>query len=342
MNLPEGAVIKNITVSRDCAGRVYISVGYWNPELDEIMQKAGLDTSKDALVIEALDYSNPHLFVDQSGLSPADVHYYKQSEAKLAKLQKKLARRVPGSYNYKKLSTRIARLHRKIANQRRDLLHKLSHALAVSCDVVVVEDLDLRALAKRKSGGKYSFGKSVSDNAWGMFLVFLEYKLARHRGQLVRVGRYYPSSRKCHHCGALKDDLCLSDRAWECPDCGTVLDRDVNAAWNILFEGVRMLRAGEVDGASVPDAVKFCCAGGMPVAAKSGAVMVPSPGAFQDLGVVPVEGCETIAEVLKYCVCNTGLPKGCPGQREAGIKEVASAGNLALATEAPSSALTRA
>lgn len=95
---------------------------------------------------------------------------------------------------------------------------------------MVVESLDLRALSKRKRGGKYSFGKSVSDNAWGMFLTFLEYKLARNHGQLVRVGKYYPSSKKCHHCGALKDDLSLSDRVWECPECGTVLDRDVNAA----------------------------------------------------------------------------------------------------------------
>ena len=339
--IPKNAIIKNVTVSRDCAGRVYISIGYWNPELDEIMRNAGLDTTKDTLTIEALDYSNPKLFIDQGGHSPADVHYYKQSEKQLARLQRKLARRSPGSCNYRKLNTRIARLHRKIANQRRDLLHKLSHALALSCDVVVVESLDLRALSKRKRGGKYSFGKSVSDNAWGMFLTFLEYKLARNHGQLVRVGKYYPSSKKCHHCGALKDDLSLSDRVWECPECGAVHDRDVNAAWNILFEGVRMLRAGEVAGVGVsPDVVYR--AGGMPVAAESGERVSSLPGVFQDFGVVPVEGCETIAEVLKYCSCDTGLPKGCSDLREAGIKEAALAGKLAVAAEASSSALVRA
>lgn len=341
--LPESAVIKNVTVSRDCAGRVSVSIGYYNPELAAIMRDAGLDTGKDVLVIEALDYSNPHLFVDQAGFSPDDVHYYKQSEHKLARLQKKLSRRTPGSHNYKKLNTRIARLHRKIANQRKDLLHKLSLALAVSCDVVVVEDLDLCAMARRKKGGYYSFGKSVSDNAWGMFLTFLEYKLERRHGQLVRVDRYYPSSKRCHHCGALKDDLCLSDREWVCPSCGVRHDRDVNAAWNILLEGVRLLRAGEITGASIPDTAKFCCAGGMPVAAGSDGVSTPSlPGSFRDLGVVPVEGCETVAEVLKYCSYNTGLPKGYPEQREAGIKEVTTCEYLSGQTEAPSSTLTRA
>lgn len=341
--LPEGAIIKNVTVSRDCAGRVSVSIGYYNPELEKIMHDAGLDTTKDVLVIEALDYSNPHLFVDQAGLSPTDVHYYKQSEHKLAKLQKKLSRREHGSYNYKKLNTRIARLHRKIANQRKDLLHKLSHALAVSCDVVVVENLDLRAMGRHKKGGKYSFGKSVSDNAWGMFLTFLEYKLARHHGRLVRVGRYYPSSKKCHHCGALKDDLCLSDREWSCPECGAVHDRDVNAAWNIMLEGVRLLRSGAVAGVNMPGTVEFCCAGGMPVAAGSDGVEYNlSLPVFEDLGVVPVEGCETVAEVLKYCSYNMGLPKGSPAKREAGIKEVTTCVSVAGQTEAPSSTLARA
>lgn len=167
VQIPDGCVIKNVTVSRDCAGKVFVSVGFWNPELEQLMKDAGLDTAKDQLVITGLDYSNPYLFVNEGGLSPTDVHYYKKSQAKLAKLQKKLARREPGSSNYKKLNQRIARLHRKIANQRLDLLHKLSLELARSCDVVVVEDLDLRAMSKRKKGGCFSFGKSVNDNAWG-------------------------------------------------------------------------------------------------------------------------------------------------------------------------------
>lgn len=339
MRLPEGAVIKNVTVSRDCAGRVFISVGYYNPELAKLLEDAGLDTDKDALVVTGLDYSNPYMFVTESGYSPDNVHYYKQSQAKFAKLQRKLARRQPGSSNYKKLQLRIARLHRKIANQRNDLLHKLSYELATKCDVVCVEDLDLRAMTRRRKGRGYSFGASVSDNAWGKFLVYLAYKLERHHGQLVRVGRYYPSSKRCHHCGAVLDELGLSTRSWVCPSCGAVHDRDVNAAWNILLEGVRMLRAGEVDGASVPDAVKFRCAGGMPVTAET------LRAGFLVLGsvVLPVEECKTaiVAPVWDYLVPNSGLRCGCSGLSETGIKEGADAGGSALGEpEAPTSTLT--
>ena len=313
--LPEGAVIKNVTVSRDCAGRVFVSIGFYNPELAKIMESAGFDIEKDQLVITGLDYSNPYLFVNESGLSPTDVHYYKQSEAKLSKLQRKLSRRQKGSANYKKLKLRIARLHRKIANQRKDLLHKLSHELAEKCDVVVVETLDMQAMAKRKSNGKYSFGKSVTDNAWGTFLVYLEYKLSRRHGQLVKIDKWLPSSKKCHHCGALYDELELSDRSWICPECGVCLDRDVNAAVNILLEGIRMLRAGEVAGANVSDAVGFVCAGGTPVTATT-----PMPDGM-GCGVLPVEACKTEREVFKYCSFNTNLRIGDADLRETGKKK---------------------
>ena len=336
VRLPEGSIIKNVTVSRDCAGRVFVSVGYYNPELAKLLEDAGLDTNKDSLVVTGLDYSNPYMFVTESGYSPADVHYYKQSQAKLAKLQRKLARRQLGSLNYKKLQLRIARLHRKIANQRNDLLHKLSYELATKCDVVCVEDLDLRAMARRKRGRKYSFGASVSDNAWGRFLVYLEYKLERHHGQLVRIGRYYPSSKRCHHCGAVLGELGLSTRSWVCPDCGCVHDRDVNAAWNILLEGVRMLRAGEIDGVRVPDAVRFCCAGGMPVTAETLRAGSPAPGSV----VLPVEERKTASVVpaWDYLVPNSGLRCGCSGLSEAGIKEGADLGSSAPGEpEAPTS-----
>ncbi|RAP49939.1 MAG: hypothetical protein BZ138_07120, partial [Methanosphaera sp. rholeuAM270] len=120
----------------------------------------------------------------------------------------------------------------------------------------------MKAMGSRKSGGAFSFGKSVSDNAWGTFLTYLEYKLARRHGQLVKVGKWFPSSKKCHHCGALNGDLGLSERAWECPECGAYHDRDVNAAWNILLEGIRLLRAGEVAGVDISDTVQFRCADG--------------------------------------------------------------------------------
>ena len=299
-----------------------------------MLQEAGLDTDKDTLVITGLDYSNPYLFVNERGLSPTDVHYYKKSEAKLAKLQRKLARRKKGSANYRKLQVRIARLHRKIANQRQDLLHKLSCELARKCDVVVVESLDLKGMSKHKKGGKYSFGKSVNDNAWGTFLTYLAYKLERHHGQLIKVGKWYPSSKKCHHCGAVHEGLELSDRFWCCPECGTVHDRDVNAAWNLLLEGIRMLRAGDVAGVeAIPDDIQFCCAGGTPVTTTSPMLSLSGTGC----GVMPVEACETDGGALKYCSHNTSIRNGYAGQREAGKKTVWDLSETPVITEAATS-----
>lgn len=333
--MPEGAVIKNVTVERDAAGKCFVSIGYYNPELAKLLESIGFNDKCEHYVIEGLDYSNPLMFVNTGGLHPKDLHYYRQSEAKLAKLQRKLAKREKGSSNYKKLSARIGRLHRRIANQRKDLLHKLSRALADSCDIVCVEDLDLKALAKHKKG--FHLSKNLHDNAWGTFLTYLEYKLARRGGCLVRVGRYYPSSKRCHHCGVLLDDLSLSTRAWDCPACGAIHDRDVNAAWNIMIEAIRMLRAGEVVGAGVSDAAVFSCAGGMPVAARvleDGSLVSDSPGS----GVVPVEGGKTwsgrASRWLELLAGDESTAKGSPEQREAGIKEVATCEYLAGQTEA--------
>ena len=329
--LPDGAIIKNATVSRDCAGRVFVSIGYYNPELAQIMENAGLDSSKDALVVTGLDYSNPRLFVNECGFSPKDVHYYKQNEVKLAKLQRKLARRKPGSSNYKKLNLRIARLHRRIANQRRDLLHKLSYELAEKCDVIVVENLDMKAMAKHKKDGKFSFGKSVNDNAWGTFLTYLDYKLQRRHGQLVKVAKTYPSSKRCHHCGAINDGLELSNRSWKCEMCGAFHNRDVNAAWNILLEGVRMLRAGEIAGVSVAADVNFKCADGTSVTA--------STRMSKDMGcsVLPVEVCKTVQDAFAYCICNANLRSGDAELREAGKETVWNQCMIPVITEAPTS-----
>lgn len=322
--LPDGAVIKNVTVTRDCTGKIFVSIGYYNPELDELLKQAGLDTTKDQVIITGLDYSNPYLFVSENGYSPKDVHYYKKSQEKLARLQRKLSRRVKGSSNYKKLQLRIARLHRKIANQRLDLLHKLSYELASKCDVVCVESLDLKAISKRKKGRKFSFGKSVNDNAWGKFLTILEYKLERQGGQLVKIDKFFPSSKTCHHCGTVLKDLELSIREWECPTCGTHHDRDVNAAWNILLEGVRMLRAGEIESVGTLGSANFCCAGGAPVTAstlRAGGALASS---VLGGGVLPVEECKSVMRVgglWDHLVLNTNLHYGSSDQREAGKKK---------------------
>lgn len=335
--LPEGAIIKNVTVSRDAAGKIYVSIGYYNSELAEILANADIDATKETLIIEGLDYSNPLMFVTSEGLHPRDLHFYRESEKKLKKLQRKLARRECGSANYKKLSARIGRLHRHIANQRNDLLHKLSLMLAESCDIVAVEDLNLEALGRKKKGFRLS--KNLYDNAWGKFLTYLEYKLARRGGVLVKVGRFFPSSKTCHHCGARYDELELSDREWDCPSCGARHDRDVNAAWNIMLEAVRLLRAGDVTGVGVASDVGFVSAGGAPV---TGCDPKVSPVEGEKLGssMLPVEGCKTLSGRVD---CWSALLVGDsfsvtsdPGLSEAGKERFMACECVASHTEAPS------
>lgn len=151
--------------------------------------------------------------------------------------QRKLSRMVPGSNNWVKQARRVARVHEKIRNSRRDYQCKKVLELARAYDCVVVEDLDMRAMSQ-----SLKLGKSTMDNAFGMFRNQLARRLEESGGRLVRVGKFYPSSQLCHDCGyqnkAVKD---LSVREWVCPACGAHHDRDVNAALNLRDEGRRLV-----------------------------------------------------------------------------------------------------
>ncbi len=144
-----------------------------------------------------------------------------------------------GSKNREKQRIKVARLHEKVTDQRKDFLHKCSRQIANAWDCVCIEDLNMKGMSQG-----LHFGKSVSDNGWGMFTGFLEYKLHDAGKLLVKVGKFYASSQTCSCCGymnpATKD---LSVRRWTCPVCGAEHDRDVNAAVNIRDEGMRILSA---------------------------------------------------------------------------------------------------
>lgn len=126
---------------------------------------------------------------------------------------------------------RVALIHEKIANQRKDFLHKVSHQIANEWDAVCIETLDMHEMAK-----ELNFGKGVHDNGWGMFTGYLSYKLSDRGKQLVKIDKWFPSSKTCSNCGAIKKELSLSERVYRC-ECGFVLDRDLNAAINIRNEG---------------------------------------------------------------------------------------------------------
>ena len=123
-----------------------------------------------------------------------------------------------------------------------DKLHKISTDLIRKYDVICCEDLNVKGMQRN-----HRLAQSIADASWGTFLTFLSYKAEMNDKQIVKIGRYYPSSKTCHHCGYVKEDLTLKDREWICPQCGEVIDRDLNAAKNILNEGLRNISAGTVD-----------------------------------------------------------------------------------------------
>ena len=176
-----------------------------------------------------LDFSMHELYRDSNGKEPAYPGYYRNAEKKLAREQRKLSKMQKSSNNRNKQRLKVAKLHEKVSNQRKDFLHKQSRQIANAYDCICIEDLDMKAMSR-----SLKFGKSVSDNGWGMFTTFLRYKLEEQGKKLVKVDRFFASSQTCSVCGyknAKTKNLAL--REWDCPQCGTHHDRDVNAAVNI-------------------------------------------------------------------------------------------------------------
>ena len=166
---------------------------------------------------------------------PAPKHY-RRAERKLRRIQRHLSRCQKDSKNREKARVQVARQHQRVANQRRDHLHKLTTALVRLCDAICIEDLAVSGL------GRTNLGKSVYDAGWGMLRFMLVYKARWLGKRLAVIGRFYPSSRLCRACGTVNADLTLNDRVWTCA-CGAAHDRDVNAAENIRYEGLRLLLA---------------------------------------------------------------------------------------------------
>ena len=173
----------------------------------------------------------------ENGLQVEPPKFYRKGQRKLKLFQRQLSRCQKTSRNRAKAKARVARQHHKTASRRADFLHKLSHGLVTRYDALCLEDLNLSALVKSKLRGH---SKSWTDAALGYFLRMLEYKSLWNGGQVVKVGRWFPSSKTCHCCQNIQH-LDLSDRQWTCVQCDVVHDRDHNAAINILSEGLRIL-----------------------------------------------------------------------------------------------------
>ena len=228
--------IKSATVSQESDGKYYISVLF---EFENIVNPYVADKTNAI----GLDYASDGLYVDSNGNTGTNHKYYRESHNKLAKAQRKLSRMQGSkkhevkSNNYIKQLRKVNKIHRHIANQRLDNLHKISTKIANSYDVVCVESLDMKAMSNHGFGN----GKATLDNGYGMFLSMLEYKLSDRNKYLVKVDKWFPSSQICHCCGEVHPEMKnLTIRTMKC-DCGLTISRDQNAAINILKEGLRLL-----------------------------------------------------------------------------------------------------
>ena len=227
--IPEKHTIKSITVSKESTGKYFVSI---LTEYEVVELAEALDKEKSL----GLDYSSPFFYVDSNGNTSDMPHFYRDAETKLAREQRKLSKMTKGSNNYNKQKRKVALAYERVRNCRNDFQHKESKRLADAYDYICVEDINYKAMAQG-----LHLAKATNDNAFGQFRTYLAYKMQNQGKMLITIDKWYPSSKTCKNCGYVNDKLSIADREWTCPVCGSILDRDCNAAINIKNEGLRMI-----------------------------------------------------------------------------------------------------
>ena len=228
--LPEGASPSTVTVSRDAAGRWFVSMLCEDPGIVPLPAN-GNAVGVDVGVTSLITLSNGEKIAN-----PRQEH---RDRKRLAKAQRDLSRKVLGSRNRDKARARVARVPARIADRRRDFLHKLTTRLVRENQTVVIEDLAVRNLLRNRK-----LARAISDASWSELRTMLEYKCAWYGRDLVTVDRWFPSSKLCSRCGITQDTMPLHVRTWTCA-CGASHDRDVNAAKNILAAGLAVTACGD-------------------------------------------------------------------------------------------------
>ncbi|MBL8131545.1 MAG: transposase [Anaerolineae bacterium] len=226
-------VIKRATISRRASG--------WTISFN---CEAEIDAPEPSPILAensvGIDLGSIDLVTTSHGEKTRNSRHYRQWERKLKREQRRHARKQKGSSNRRKQKQRVARLHERIANRRKDSLHKISRKLVDDNQAIFCEDLNVLGIAK-------GLGKSVGDAGWGELLRQLKYKAEWAGKTFLQIGRYFPSSKRCSECGCKHGELERSARRWICPTCGVEHDRDINAAVNIHREGLQYVAAGHAE-----------------------------------------------------------------------------------------------
>ncbi|MCZ2095000.1 MAG: IS200/IS605 family element transposase accessory protein TnpB [Anaerolineae bacterium] len=221
--IPKAAKVTTVTVSKDSAGRYFVSL-----LCDDVVAKKQAVDGK-----IGIDLGLTHFAILSTGEKIAAPNTFRRYEKKLAKLQRRLAKKTKGSKRREKAKLKVARLHAKIADARRDFLHKLSTRLINENQVIAIESLSVSNMQKNRC-----LSKSIGDASWSEFVRQLEYKARWYGRELIGIDRWYPSSKRCSDCGYTMPKMPLSVREWVCPECGSIHDRDINAARNVLAAGL--------------------------------------------------------------------------------------------------------
>lgn len=223
--------IGKCTLSKTPTGKYFVSI--LSEEQYQPKEKTG--------AVCGIDLGLKDLAITSDGIKFKNNRYTKKYERDLAKAQKHLSRKQKGSNSFERQRRKVAKIHEKISNTRQDVLHKVSHQLVSDYDLIALEDLNVKGMMSNRK-----LSKHIADTSWGTFVRFLEYKADWNDKQVVKINRFYPSSKTCNVCGWINQDLNLSVREWTCKN-GHHLDRDENAAKNILNEGLKIISSGTGD-----------------------------------------------------------------------------------------------